>query len=160
MLTLKKTLSLILFIMISGSGVFAQQLPPQPEQEGSNEEVTDEELKQFASAFKHVQTIDQQAQQKMIGSVEEAGLEVERYNELHQARQNPNQEIDASNEELENFNAATEEIMEIQTEAQEEIQLKIREEGLTITRYQEVMQILQNDTDLQQKLQQYLQNEG
>lgn len=76
MSTVKKITSLFMMLIISGIGAFAQ----------TSEEVTDKELKQFASAFQQVQDVDQQAQQNMIKAVEVAGLEVPRFNEIQQAQ--------------------------------------------------------------------------
>ncbi len=149
MLTMKKSISLLLFTMISVVGAFAQI-------EEQKEEVSGEELKQFASAFQQVQTVNQQVQQRMIKAVEETGLDVQRYNEIQQAQQDPNQEVNVSDEELEQYTATTQELEKIQAGAQQEIQGKITEQGLTVNRYQEIAAALQNDTELQQKLQEYL----
>ncbi|MCF8228479.1 MAG: DUF4168 domain-containing protein [Bacteroidales bacterium] len=147
MSTVKKISSLFMLLIISGIGVFAQ----------AAEEVSDKELKQFASAFQQVQNVDQQAQQKMINAVEEEGLEVPRFNEILQAQQNPNQDTDATNEEIKKYESATKELKKIEGQAQQEMQEKIIEEGLTVPRYQEISAALQDSPELQEKLQEYLQ---
>jgi hypothetical protein len=76
------------------------------------------------------------------------------------AQQDPNQEVDASEDELKKFAAANREIEEIQNRAQREMLGKIDEAGLTVERYQEIMNALQNDPKLQQKLQQIVQQPG
>lgn len=149
MLIIKKVKSLLFVVLFIGSGAFAQAV--------QNEEVSDEEVEQFAGAFKQIQDINQEAQQEMISSVEEAGLDVQRYNEIQQAQQNPDQQVDASDEELEQFKAATQEMGNIQVEAQQKMQEKIKEEGLTLARYQEIGSAIQSDPGLQKKLQEYLQ---
>ncbi len=150
MLKMKKITSLLLFTLIGVMTAFAQS-----EQQ---KEVSGEELKQFASAFQQVQTVNQQAQQKMVSTVEEEGLEVQRYNEIQQAQQDPNQEDNATDEELKQYEAATQELEKIQAQAQQEMQGKIIEEGLTVNRYQEIAAIVQSNPELQQKLQEYLQD--
>jgi hypothetical protein len=149
MITMKKITSLLLFILISGIGAYAQT--------EQKEEVSDQEIKQFASAFQQIQAVDQMAQQDMIKAVEDEGLDVERYNEIQQTAQDPNQEIDVNGDELKKYEIATKEIEKIQMEAQQQMQEKIVEEGLTIDRYQEIAAVIQNDPELQQKLQKYLQ---
>jgi hypothetical protein len=149
MITMKKITSLLLFILISGIGAYAQT--------EQKEEVSDQEIKQFASAFQQIQAVDQMAQQDMIKAVEDEGLDVERYNEIQQTAQDPNQEIDVNGDELKKYEIATREIEKIQMEAQQQMQEKIVEEGLTIDRYQEIAAVIQNDPELQQKLQKYLQ---
>lgn len=146
---MKKITSFLLFTMIGVMSTFAQT--------EQKEEVSGEELKQFASAFQQVQTVNQEAQQKMVNTVEQEGMEVQRYNEIQQAQQDPNQEANATNEELKQYEAATQDLEKIQVQAQQEMQEKIIEEGLTINRYQEITVIVQNDPELQQKIQEYLQ---
>jgi ubiquinone biosynthesis protein UbiJ len=141
-----KIISLIMMFTISGMGVFAQQ---------ASEEVTDKELKQFASAFQQVQRVDQNAQQIMIKAVQDEGLEVQRFNEIQQAQQ-ANQEVDASNEEIKKYESASTELKKIQVQAQQEMQEKITEEGLTVPRYQEIATSIQASPELQEKLQEYL----
>ncbi|MFW5656535.1 MAG: DUF4168 domain-containing protein [Bacteroidota bacterium] len=147
MRTVTKFTSLFLVLMIGSLGVFAQPM----------EEVTDQELKQFASAFLEVQNVDQQAQQNMIDAVEKEGLEVQRYNEIQQAQQNPEQEAGTANdEEIKKYESASKEIEKIQGQTQQKMQEKITDEGLTVPRYQEIAAAVQASPELQQKLQQFL----
>lgn len=152
MFKMKKITSLILFITIGSMSAFAQT--------EQKEEVSGEELNQFASALQQVQTVNQQAQGVMIKTIEEEGLEVQRYNEIQQAEQDPNQETNATDEELKQYEVATTEIEKIQIQTQQVMQEKIVEVGLTINRYQEIAAIVQNDPELQQKIQEYLQGKG
>jgi len=144
--TLKKITGLFMLLIIGSVGAFAQ----------AEEKVSDGELKQFASAFQHVQNINQQAQQEMAKAVEGEGLGIQRFNEIQQARQDPAQEASATEEEIEMFNSAYKEIEEIQRGAQQKMQEKIVEEGLTIPRYQEIATSIQASPELQQKIQEYL----
>ena len=147
--TMKKITGLLLFTLISGMGAFAQT--------EQKEEISDQELKQFASALQQIQVINQQAQQAMVKAVEEKGLEVERYNEIQQAQQDLNQEAEATEKELKQYETATQELEKIQVQIQQQMQAKIVEEGLTVNRYQEIAAVIQNDPELHQKLQEYLQ---
>jgi hypothetical protein len=74
----------LIVILISVTGAFAQL--------ETQEIVSDEELKQFASAVIEIQTINLQAQEKMITTVQEEGLEVERFNEIQLALEDPGQD--------------------------------------------------------------------
>ncbi|MFW6224711.1 MAG: DUF4168 domain-containing protein [Bacteroidota bacterium] len=140
--------NLIVFFIISSMGVYAQ----------AEEVVTDQELKQFASAFQQVQKIDQQSQQNMIKAVEKEGLDVQRFNEIQQAQQTPKQESDVSDEEIKKYETVSKKIEIIQEQAQQKMQQVIKEEGLTLPRYQEISEAIKNNSDLQNKLQEYLQD--
>ncbi len=147
MCTVKKITSLFMTLIISSVGIFAQ----------SGEEVTDKELKQFASAYQQVQNINQQAQQNMIEAVEEEGFEIQRFNEIQQAQQDPNQDSDATDEEIRKYETASKKIEKIQGQAQQKVEKKISEEGLSLARYQEIIAAIQNSPELHEKLQEYLQ---
>lgn len=147
----KKITLLILSMLIGIAGLTAQTV--------EKENVTDDQLKKWAAAFKQVQTVDQQAQQNMITAVEESGMEVPRFIELQQAQADPDTELKAEGEEVALFTAASQKIQQIQQEAQQTMQVKIQDEGLTITEYQEVGAMIQSDPKLQEKLSEYMQAE-
>ena len=146
----KKITSTIAMMFIGGAMLFAQTGEKQ-------ESVTNEELKQFATAFQQVQVVNQSAQKEMVDVVESKGLTVEEYNALSQAVQNPDQATDASKEKMEAFEQTSQGISEIQVVAQEKMQEEILNTGLTIERYQEIAAKLQTDQELQQKIQEYMQ---
>lgn len=147
----KKITLLILSMLFGIAGLTAQTV--------EKENVTDDQLKKWAAAFKQVQTVDQQAQQNMITAVEESGMEVPRFIELQQAQTDPDTELKAEGEEVALFTAASQKIQQIQQEAQQTMQVKIQDEGLTITEYQEVGAMIQSDPKLQEKLSEYMQAE-
>jgi acetyl-CoA acetyltransferase len=143
--TQKRMTSLFLLILFGATAAFAQP--------AKKSAVSDEEVKMFAAAFQQVQAINQQAQQKMAMAVQEEDLAVERYNEIQTAQQDPNKTVDATKEELAKHKAALQSLKEIQATTQQQMQSEITESGLTITRYQQIMQALQTNKDLQQKVQ-------
>jgi hypothetical protein len=157
MLLSKKLYGLFFILLMVTSVVFAQVPQQMPQQQTT--EVSDGEMKQFALAFVEVQNIEQKVQPEMIQAVEEEGIEVQRFNEIMNARQDPNQEVDASEDELKKFASANREIEDIQNRAQREMMEKIAESGLTVDRYQKIMVAVRNDPALQQKLQSSMQEE-
>lgn len=150
---MKKFISLLTVFFIGSTFLFGQFEPQQAEPAT----VSDDELKLFAAAFIEVQEIDHQAQEEMMGAVEGSGLTVDRYNEIQQSQHMPDQDANATEEEMESYEKANENIGAIQASAQQEMIEKIEDEGLSINRYQEIMMAVQNDMQLQEKLQEYLQ---
>jgi hypothetical protein len=73
-----------------------------------------------------------------------------------QAAQDPAQETEGSEEEIKKFEAAIQVLDKIQAESQQDMQDKIAEEGLSVDRYQAIAALVQNDTQLQQKVQQFM----
>jgi hypothetical protein len=146
---MKRFISLVLFVMISGIGTFAQT--------NEGQDISDQELKQFASAFQQIQVVNQEAQQEMAKAVEEEGLEIQRYVEIQQAEQDSSQETTVTDDEMKKYERASTKIEEIHVEAQQNMVEKITDEGLSIDRYQEIATAVQHDPVLQQKLQEYMQ---
>ena len=157
MLLSKKLYGLLIVFLMGASVVFAQVPQQMPEQQTTD--VSDDEIEQFALAFVEIQNIEQKVQPEMVQAVEKEGIEVQRFNEIMNAQEDPNQEVDASEDELKKFASANREIEDIQMRAQREMMGKITETGLTVERYREIMTALRNDPELQQKLQKNIQPE-
>ena len=145
MLFTKRLSGFFLFFLFAGAGVMAQVQP--------QEEISDNELKQFVTAVQQVQMIDQMAQQQMMGAIQEEDMEVPRFVEIMQAMQDPNQEVEATEEEMEKFQAASGKIEQIQIEIQGEMEGLIVDAGLTVERYQVISMQIQSDPELQQRFQ-------
>jgi len=140
----KKTMTLIL--CITTSLFFAQE-----------QDISDKELKLFANAFQQVQIINQTTQQEMIKAVENSDMTVEEFNTINKAEQNPNEEVDASDEDLKKYKSAIESVEEIQAKTEQVLQDKIQETGITLERYQQIMTLVQTDQKLQQRLTELMQ---
>lgn len=120
-------------------------------------DVSDDELEKFVNVYKVVQTENQELQQGMVEMIEEEGMDVERFNEIHSASSSPEGEVDASSEELATHQKVVNKIEKKQSEFQDRVTELIEEEGLTLDRYQEVFQALQADQELQKKFSEMMQ---
>lgn len=145
----QKKLTVLFLSLIGATWMYAQD----------GQTVSDQELEKFASAFQQIQLVTQEAQQEMVAAVEQEGLAVQRFSELMQAAQDPNQETEGSDEEIKKFEAAIQVLDKIQAESQQDMQDKIVDEGLSVDRYQAIAALVQNDTQLQQKVQQFMEKE-
>ncbi|MEE4196040.1 MAG: DUF4168 domain-containing protein [Bacteroidales bacterium] len=154
MFTIKKLTSLFLTLIVSSTIVFAQT--PQVPQDT---DVSDQDLETFAVAFQQVQSLNQTAQQDMVKAVQDEGLSVQRYNEMLQGEKDPAKNANATNQEKEQFEKINQQIAVIQQKAQQTMQQKIQDEGLTVKRYQEIAFAIQNSPELQEKIQQLMQPE-
>lgn len=119
----------------------------------STGEVTDDELRLFVAAVQEMEAIGQSIQPEMANAVTETGLTVQRYGEIQRATQDPNQSANATAEEMDQYRQATEKVTQIQQTAQQEMEAKVEEEGLSLERYQVIATQVQNDPALQQKFQ-------
>lgn len=117
-----------------------------------NQEISDKELKKFADAYQEIQMVNQNSQQEMIKAVEDSDLTVEKFNEINQAEQNPNKEVDASADDLKKYESAMQSVEAIQAQVQKTVESKIKEIGLSMERFQQISTLVQTDKELQQRL--------
>ena len=139
----KKIAGLLLFLIFSTTAVMAQ---------AEQKEVTDAELSKFATTFQKMRMMNQKAQQQMTAVIEDEGIEIKRFNEIHQATMDPAVEVDASKEEQEKYEVIIAEIERLQPGFQKKMQELIAESGLSMERYEQIATKLQTDPQLQERL--------
>lgn len=130
-----------------------------PQQPPSQIEVTDSELELFIDASMNAQSVQAQSQQEMIAIVDEEGIEVSTYNEIMQAQQmgQPLDDLGVSEEEIEKFESAHEQIQEVEVRMERDLAQAIEDEGMEMDRFQEINMAIQQDPELQQRIQQMIQ---
>lgn len=121
---------------------------PTQQTQSKASDISDEELEKFANVL----MAEQEVQQDMVDIIEKEGMEVQRFQQMQQASGNPEKELDATDEEKKKFETVKSSLQEMQPQVQKKIQEKIKEEGLTRKRYQEINRAMQNDQKLQKKL--------
>lgn len=140
---------MIMTFFLASSHGYTQQLPRQ--QSPRQAEYSDNELIVFINTAQQVMPLQQESQSKMIGEIEKEELSVDKFNSIMNAY-SEGTEIDATSEELEAFNVALEGMQEIQMEYEVIITKTIEDEGITPTRYQEIITNYQQDPDLQMRV--------
>ncbi|ASC71464.1 hypothetical protein XM38_024160 [Halomicronema hongdechloris C2206] len=135
-----------------------QQTPPQQAPTPSQAEVSAETIDQFVAAFKQVQAIRESAQAEMAAAVEAEGLTIEEFNAMVEAQQDPDSQasMDLSQQDIERFMAAADQVSTIQQEAQGEIEAAIQEEGLAVEEFSQIMALAQQDPELREAINQRL----
>lgn len=148
----KKIAAFFLFFTVLGSAAVFAQAPQLPQQQQQKVEVSDAELAKFASAFQVIRNINMQAQQEMGAVVQSEGLEIQRFNEIHEAILNPNTEVTASEEEKKQHQNIISKLDTMQLAFQEKMEKAIDEKGLTTERYEQIVMGLQTDPELQERI--------
>ncbi|MCC5916801.1 MAG: DUF4168 domain-containing protein [Cryomorphaceae bacterium] len=116
-------------------------------------EVSDEELQKFVEALQKIQPMSNDAQQKMMEAVQDAGMEPQRFSEIMSAQQMPDGDADVSADEQEKYEKAQEAIQKVQEDMQVVMQKEIESTGLTVEEYEAIMMTVQQDQDLLVKVQ-------
>ncbi|GAA4319973.1 hypothetical protein GCM10023115_46740 [Pontixanthobacter gangjinensis] len=151
---MKKFISSLLFVFAVGTASVAAQNTTMPQQEKI--EVSDAELNEFAEVFQKMRMMNQQVQQEMMAVVQEEELELQRFNEIHQAKMDPKKEVETTDAEDKKYKAVVAEFEVIQPEFQKKMQQVIEESDLSMERYQQMAMALRSDAELQQRLQNIL----
>ncbi|MEK6476276.1 DUF4168 domain-containing protein [Catalinimonas sp. 4WD22] len=146
-------------LMISSADLYAQGLPGAAQQQPVKENFTDEELKTFIQANKSVVQVQQAAEQKMIQAIEETEMDVNRFNEIATAQQDPQADAEASADEMATFNEAAQKVMNVQRETQSEIAAAVEEEGMEFDEYRQIMMAYQNSPKVQQQITKLIEEE-
>lgn len=156
----KVGVSLIAAFAITTVSAQVNQVPQQMQQQQQQQtipDISDEELQKFANAFQEVQAESQKVQQKMIAKIQEEGMDVQRFSQIQQAQQNPEQKAEMTAEEEKALENLMPKLQSIQQESQSVMQEKIKAAGLSMARYQEIAQMIQQSPELQQKLKSMMQ---
>jgi hypothetical protein len=147
-------------LVFTGSAVFAQQNQMQQknqmqmqQQQQVNIDVSDAELEKFASAAQMVKQENQKADMEMQKAIQDEGLSVQKFQQIARSQQNPNAETNATENDMQSFEAVNKQLQKIQAETRDKIETQIQEEGLTLQRYQKILMAIQQDRELQQRLQ-------
>lgn len=153
----KKTILSFAAALFFTFGAMAQQLPMQHQQQQLKTDFEQEELEEFVAVYLKATEIQQGNEAVMLQAIEEEELNPQRFNEILTAQQQQQSagDIDATAEEMAAFNNAAEKIMEIQQEAQVEIQQLIESE-MGGEKYQQIAMAYQQSPELQQKVNELL----
>ncbi|MCH4823618.1 DUF4168 domain-containing protein [Gramella lutea] len=149
---MKKLFSSLLFVLAVGTASMNAQSTAMPQQQ-EKIEVNDAELAQFAEVYQQMRMMNQEVQQEMMTVVQNGDFELQRFNEIHQAKMDPNKEIETTAEEDKKYQAVVTEIEEIQPKYQKKMEEVITESDLSMERYQQMAMALRSDVELQQRLQ-------
>jgi len=149
---MKKFFSSLLFLFAIGTAsVAAQSTNMQAQQQ--KVEVSDAELTEFAEVFQKMRMLNQQIQQEMMAVVQEKDFELQRFNEIHQAKIDPKKDIETTDKEDKKYDAVVSELETIQPEFQQKMQTVIQDSDLSMERYQQLAMALRSDAELQKRLQ-------
>jgi hypothetical protein len=130
------------FLLITGSVV-------------AQEKVSDAELGNFASAVMSIQAINMEAQTTMMEVVSQSGFELERFNEVYQAAMTEDAQTlsTLTEEETRKFDSVLERFDVMQAVFQKQMEAAVVKENITLERFDEIAEMMENDFALQTRLQ-------
>lgn len=131
-----------------------------PGQQGVREDFTEEELQSFIDANKQAITVQQSAEQHMMDAIQNEGLDVNKFNEILTSRQNPEMKTEATEEDQAKFDSAVQKVMEIQEKMVSEMENAIKQSGMSIQEYEEMLLAYQQSPKVQQQVNEMLMRES
>lgn len=146
------------------------QTPPQQQAPGGQvpgqqapevkEDFSDETLEKFVDINMKLAPHQQKGEAEMVKAIEDQGMDAERFGEIMTARQmNDSTNAGASEQELQQVDAAAQEIMGIQQQLQQQMTKVIVDEGMQIEEFQDIVLAYQYSPKVQQKIDGMLQAE-
>lgn len=137
---------------------WAQEPAASPSQE-LRDDFSDDELKSFVKASKKITSIQMETEQKMIRSIEDEGLTVERFHQILEQQRNPQNRTETSPEELKSFNNAAQNIIAENKKVEQQMAASIEEEGIDVETYNQIMVAYQQNQEIQRKIDKYIDGE-
>lgn len=116
--------------------------------------LSQDEVSNFARAYRSIQSIKQDAEADMVEAVEAEGLSVEQFNTIvdHQLDSEIGTLEDASDQETAQFEAAVESIIAIRQTAELEMQSVIENEGISVEKFNQIIDQASQDEALKQQI--------
>lgn len=135
--------------------------PPQslpPGQQAPQTQVSQDELKKFASAIKKLQPIQQEAETQITQAIQQQELSEQRFGEIYQSRQNPKAKptTKITPEENKKFEQASTRIQKIQESTQSRMEKTVQGEGLDIQRFNQIFLALRQNPQLLEQVRQMI----
>lgn len=140
----------------------AQQTQQQPgqlqqmQQSAPDVELSDKEAAVFAKAAMAAQKVQMESQKKMIGIIQDEGLDVKTYQQIAKATQMGQSQDTVSDSNMEKYNNATDSIMVVQKKIQERVKQIIEDTGMEMQRFRKISLAARQDTQLQKQIQQQI----
>lgn len=129
--------------------------------------VSPAELQKFAKVIPQLQEIQKSAQQQVSEAIKKAGLSEDRFRELYGVQQSPATQANtpatqtntpATPQEQQAVQQVISQLETIKTETQSRRVQAVEFQGLQLTRFNEILTAVRQDSDLQQQVQQILSN--
>ena len=152
----KKTVPLMLGLLLMAGSAFAQGQQMQQMQNAQADSVSDKELKNFVDAAQELQTIQQNIQSEVQQMVQEEDMTFQRFQQIIMSKQNPQmaKKVQVTDEEEAVIKEMQPKLQKIQQEANQKQMTVIQDNGLTPQRFQQIAQAVQSDPQMMQRFQQ------
>lgn len=156
---LKKLTFTLGFAIMATAAVQAQTLPQNQQSQPQQASYSDDEILKFSKAAKVLESLQADVEKEMITAIEDKGLDLDTFNKIAAAQQNPNAGSDVADAEtMKSYNAVNEDLQKIQMEAQPKMVEAIEKTGMDVNEYQQMMLAYQQSPEMQAKVKEMMEN--
>ncbi|QDZ38703.1 DUF4168 domain-containing protein [Euhalothece natronophila Z-M001] len=134
------------------------QAPQAPKIEAATD-ISSQELEEFATAIQQLEAIQTESREQVGQIIEDEGLTAQQFRDILEAQRDPEIENEASEEELQQFENATEQLVQIQREAQVDMREAVEATGLKVERFQAIFAAVREQPELREQVQQIIQDQ-
>jgi len=145
------TMMTMALLMVGGMTAKAQVNPNSGQQQQSIE-VSDSELQTFAKIMQKVQQEQKKSQGKMLEAIKNNGMEVKRYQEISRAKRQ-GQNVEMTDKEKKAYQSVQEVMKKEQQKMRQRMQSILKQHKMGRRRYIQISRALQQDKELQKRLQ-------
>lgn len=145
--------AIALFFTIGLSNVYAQATSQQ--ETSSTSKVSDSDLEKFVAVYPELLQQNLQVQQQMMAIAASYEMSLDRFGEVQIAKMD-NKEIELTEKEERAVEEINQKIEELQPEMKEKAEKSIVGAGLTTEKFNEIVEAIQNNQELQQKVQEMM----
>ena len=137
-----------------------QLTTPSSAQMAVNQDFTPLEIQQFVQVLKRWQTLEMEAQKKIVAAINREKLTPQRFlvvaDSIQKKGDDPKTNTEVSAEDVERYRKILDRIKEIETEMQPKKEQAVISQGLTIPRFNQIGYTSEQNPALKQKIQQML----
>jgi len=154
--------SLLLILTLSTPALAQPSAPVAQSQvkQVSEGEINSQEIEKFAKAIQEMRAIQIESRDKVNEALQNEGLSKERFREILKAQRNPQEDINLSQQEQEQFETVSEKLAQIQRETQSNMKEAVESKGLEVARFQQILAAVREQPTLRQEVQQIIQSES
>ena len=138
----------------------SQLTAPSPSQLAVNQDFTPLEIQQFVQVLKRWQTLEMDAQKKVVAAINSEKLTPQRFlaiaDSIQKKGDDPKTNTEVSAEDVERYRKILDKIKEIETAMQPKKEQAVISQGLTIPRFNQIGYTSEQNPALKQKIQQML----
>ncbi|WP_029035013.1 DUF4168 domain-containing protein [Salinimicrobium terrae] len=150
--TLLTCTTFLFLINLNVSSAVVTEYKSAQQQPVEQQEITNAQLEKFASAIFQLRQIDENARTEMGELIQEQGMELQRFNQIYEAKRNPAAELNLSEQVEQQYEKIIDKLEGLQQNYLEKKQNAITQAGLDMDIFKVIADRVQADPEFRERL--------